>query len=217
MTGAADSWLAVKDMVITDIEDAYDPNAGGTAARTYLDHVRAENIRDDCIENEAPVHNVYLTNSFFDGCFTAFAERPPGSQSAQDGTTKADFVVENSLIHVTPQPLGPNYCGPAGVAEGRCVPHGDSWLGSYGIWKWSDHAAAHVVVRNTVFRLDMASYSSCRSQQWPHGTYDNVTLVWTGPGPYATAGDCTNTLPPGVTLTTDTSVWDRAVDAWQHQ
>ena len=104
MTKTAQSWVAATDMFVEDMEDAYDPNAADATARTYLDHVRAEHIRDDCIENEDPVHHMYVTNSFFDGCFTAFAERPPGSTSAQNGTTPADFVVENSLVHVTPNP-----------------------------------------------------------------------------------------------------------------
>ena len=60
----------------------------------------------------------------------------------------------------------------------------------------------------------MASYSSCAPQVWPDGTYQNVTLVWTGSKPYATAGGCKNVLPPGVTLTTDVGVWDRAKAAW---
>ena len=80
------------------------------------------------------------------------------------------------------------------------------WLGAFGIWKWSRAAAATVTVRNTVFRLDMPSYSTCAAQRWPSGTYRNVWLVWTGAGPYATAGGCVNTLPAGVTLTTDGAV-----------
>ena len=50
------------------------------------------------------------------------------------------------------------------------------WLGAYGIWKWSDEAASKVTVRDTIFRLDMPSYSSCSSQEWPAGTYENVTV-----------------------------------------
>jgi hypothetical protein len=49
---------------------------------------------------------------------------------------------------------------------------------------------------------------------WPAGTYENVKVVWTGKGSYATAGGCKNVLPPGVTLTTDKSVWDNAKSAW---
>ena len=36
-----------------------------------------------------------------------------------------------------------------------------------------------------------------RPQLWPAGTYENVKLVWTGSGSYATAGGCKNVLPLG--------------------
>ena len=185
-------------------------------------HVRAESIRDDCIENEGSSGtsqlpgSLVITRSLFDGCFTAFAERPSGASTAQNGTGASTFTLTDSLVYVQPQPLGPNYCSPTHVSQGRCRTTGtpDVWLGSYGIWKWSTAAAATVVVRDTVFRLDMPSYSSCSSQKWPAGTYQNVTLVWTGSQPYASAGGCANVLPPGVTLTTDVSVWDNAKAAW---
>ena len=108
------------------------------------------------------------------------------------------------------------YCNSTKVTSGRCKATSDPqvWLGAHGIWKWSQAAASKVTVRNTIFRLDMASYSSCLPQQWPAGTYENVTLVWAGTGPYATAGGCNNVLPSGVTLTTDVSVWNNAKAAW---
>ena len=102
------------------------------------------------------------------------------------------------------------------MSSGRCRPTStaDVWLGAHGIWKWSWAAAKDVTIRNTVFRLDQASYSSCSPQQWPAGSYQDVTLVWTGAGAYSTAGGCRNVLPAGVTLTTDRSVWDNARSAW---
>ena len=60
----------------------------------------------------------------------------------------------------------------------------------------------------------MPSYSSCSSQEWPDGIYENVTLVWTGTGSYRNAGDCHNKLPKGVTLTTDLGIWRAAKKAW---
>lgn len=215
--GAKSPWLYVEELFVHDIEDAFDPNAGSSAAATHLNRVHAEFIRDDCIENEQGVHSVYVDNSFFDGCFTAFAERPPGSTSGGAGETEASFVVENSLVYVEPQPLGEEYCDEDSVERGRCIDNGDSWLGAYGIWKWSDQAAATVVIRDSIFRLDVASYTSCLAQEWPPGVYENVTLVWAGEGDYRIAGDCTNTLPRGVRLTTDLSVWDAAVARWSAQ
>lgn len=209
-------FAVVRDTFVSDVEDAYDPNGGSASSATYLDHVHAEDIRDDCIENEKSVHNLYISNSLFDGCFVAFAEKPDSS-SADAGTADADFVVEDSLVYVQPQPLGPNYCSSSKVSQDRCkaTDKSDVWLGSYGMFKWGKSAAANVVIRDTIFRVDMPSYSSCTGNRFPtNGTYENVTLVYTGPGSWATAGDCSNAVPKGVTVTTDKSVWDNAKAAW---
>jgi len=216
MTDTADNTLLIQDGYPEDFEDAYDPNAVRSDSTTDLEHVRATYIRDDCIENEDVPHNLILRNSLFDGCFTGFAERPGGMSGTQNGTGPQSFTVEDSLVYIQPQPLGPMYCNSTKVTSGRCKATSDPqvWLGAHGIWKWSQAAASKVTVRNTIFRLDMASYSSCLPQQWPAGTYENVTLVWAGTGPYATAGGCNNVLPSGVTLTTDVSVWNNAKAAW---
>jgi hypothetical protein len=216
MTDTPDNYLVIRDAYADDVEDAYDPNSPRSDFTTYLIHVRTGLVRDDCIENEDVPHSMVVRDSYFGGCFTAFAERPHDSTTAQDGSGDLSFTVEDSLVHVRPQRLGPDYCGRDEVREKRCRPTRTPgvYLGSYGIWKWSDQAARDVTVRNTVFRLDMASYSSCQSQEWPAGTYENVTVVWTGPGRYRSAGDCHNRLPKGVHLTTDLSVWRAAKLAW---
>lgn len=216
LTRSKDNFLRIVDASVSDYEDAFDPNSADASATTYLDHVRATNIRDDCVENEDVPHNMVVVDSLFDGCFTAFAQRPSGSESASVGTGSQSFTLIDSLVHVNPQPLGPEYCDSDRVREGRCrlTSRDGVWLGAYGIWKWSDEAAARVTVRDTIFRLDMPSYSSCRPQEWPPGTYENVTLVWTGAGEYESAGGCTNRLPKGVTLTTDIKVWNSARAAW---
>ena len=216
MTDTPGNFLIIRDAHVEDFEDAYDPNSADASATTYLVHVRARYIRDDCVENEDVPHNLVIRDSFFDGCFTAFAERPSGSSSERNGSGPQFFTVESSLVHVRPQRLGSDYCGEEQESEGRCRPTGkpDVWLGAYGIWKWSDEAASKVTVRDTIFRLDMPSYSSCSSQEWPDGTYENVTLVWTGTKRYRTAGGCHNRLPKGVRLTTDLGVWRTAKKAW---
>ena len=222
LTKTSGNWLVMRDTHAEDFEDAYDPDGLSSANTLFLDHVQARWIRDDCIENEGagspqvPM-NVYVRNSLFDGCFTGFAQRPPGTGGAvQNGSGAQSLTVENSLMYIQPQPLGPNYCSSSKVTSGRCAPTSTKnvWHGAHGIWKWSAAAAKNVTIRNSVFRLDMASYSSCSPQQWPAGTYENVTLVWAGKGSYSTAGGCKNTLPAGVKLTTDTGVWDRAKTAW---
>jgi len=219
MTRTPGNFVRIRNAHVQDYEDAYDPNSPVPAYTTYLDHVSATFIRDDCIENEDVPHTMVVRNSLFNGCFTAFAERPSGSTSSRNGTGPQSFTVVKSLIYVRPQPLGPNYCSRESVQRGRCRPttRPEVWLGAYGIWKWSDQAARTVTVRDTIFRLDMPSYSSCQAMKWPTGTYVNVTLVWLGHGRYRTAGGCTNRLPRGVRLTTDVRVWRAAKAAWLHQ
>lgn len=215
MTDVPGNYLVVRDTFVSDYEDAYNPDAARHDATTYLEHVRARYIRDDCVENEMVPHNLVITDSLFDGCFTAFAERPGSGHHQQNGNGPQSFTLRHSLVWVQPQPLGPMYCSAAGARLGRCDKIGPHrWLGAYGIWKWSPQAAHKVTVTDTIFRLDMPSYSSCASQQWPRGTYRNDTVVWTGKGRYARAGDCHNVLPHGVHLTRDLSVWRRARRAW---
>lgn len=216
MTAASGNFLRIVNASVQDYEDAFDPNSAYRSSTTYLDHVRASNIRDDCIENEDVPHHMVVVNSLLDGCFTAFAQRPSGSESTSVGKGPQTFTVLDSLVYINPQPLGRNYCSADRARQGRCRPTAREgvWLGAYGIWKWSDQAAGKVTVRDTIFRLDLPSYSSCRPQKWPPGTYENVTLVWTGRGEYRTAGGCTNRLPAGVRLTRDIRVWNSARAAW---
>jgi hypothetical protein len=222
LTNTPSNYLVLRNTFVSDFEDAFDPNGQSASHTLYLDHVRAEYIRDDCIEDEGggqpevPM-NVVVRDSLFDGCFTGFAQRPPYAGGAvQNGAGPQSLTVDSSLMYIQPQPLGPKYCSSSKEASGRCKRTSSSnvWLGAHGIWKWSSAAAKNVTIRNTVFRLDQPSYSSCASQRWPAGTYKNVTLVWTGSGAYSTAGGCKNVLPVGVTLTTDKSVWDKAKAAW---
>ena len=87
------------------------------------------------------------------------------------------------------------------------------WLGAYGIWKWSDEAASKVTVRDTIFRLDMPSYSSCSSQEWPEGP--TRTSRWCGPATQVPdRGRLPQQAPEGRRLTTDLGVWRTAKGAW---
>jgi len=215
MTDTSDNYLRIKGAYVSDFEDAFNPDAARRDATTYLEHVHTRYIRDDCVENEEVPHNLVITDSLLDGCFTAFAERPSGEHHARNGQGSQRFVVRDSLVYVQPQRLGPNYCDADGVRLGRCRRIAkNTWLGAYGIWKWSPDAARSVTVTHTIFRLDVPSYSSCAAQQWPAGTYRHVTLVWTGKGRYRTAGGCHNVVPRGVKVTRDVRVWKRAKRAW---
>jgi hypothetical protein len=192
-------WSLIKDAYVERVSDAYDPNAA-PGDKTYIDHVHAKHIRDDCIENDDLPHSVYVNDSLFDGCFNFISEREADSSYADQGNTAGETVIENSLVYVEPMPLGSKYCD----GNSRCVNEG----GARGLFKWSATATTNLVVRNTIFRIDQQSYSSSNADRFPTGRYENVTLVWLGPGDYP------EPLPRGVTLTRDKSVWDNAKAAW---
>lgn len=219
---SSSGFAVIRDLYVSDVEDGIDTNGASGASRTYVDHVHLENIRDDCVENEDTVHDMYISDSLFDGCFAAFAEKP-GSSSSDSGTASGvDLFVEDSLIYVNPQPLGDenDYCNSSKVSQGRCIvdPDGTDWLGNYGFFKISSGAAANMVIKDTIFRIDLPSYSSCAGNRFPtNATFENVTLVWTGPGSWGSAGGCTNDVPSGMTVTTDVSVWNNAKAAWLNE
>jgi hypothetical protein len=228
----AGTWGVIRNGYTENYEDAYDlqssyTTGGANATSAYLDHTEAKNIRDDCLESEGsgsgpdqPVDNVYIKNSLWDGCFTGIGWRPPDAISQTNGVrTDRHLTIEDSLIHISNQPLGANYCSAALVTSGRCIANGSDYLGNYGLWKWSDQAPAegNVTLTNVTIKLDGQSYSSCKPFDWPGGTYTNVTLVWDSPTSYTSL--CSGTaydLPAGVTFTTDTSVWTNAVTAWRN-
>lgn len=224
LTNTTGNTVTVRNTRVSDVEDAYDPQqpAAAHTGTVVLDHVRSEYVRDDAIEDEGygldrgdrPV-NMTVKSSMLEA-FTLFAFRPPGSVTARNGNGDQALRVSQSLLWSRPMPLGLNYTNDFRESQGRVLPTSDPkvWLGSHGIWKWSNQAPRKVVITDSIFRLDVPSYTSQHSSEWPDGTYRNVTIVWTGKGNYFTAGGYHNTLPPGVRVTTDLSVWTRARNAW---
>ncbi|HEX5510827.1 MAG TPA: hypothetical protein VFX41_03875 [Actinomycetales bacterium] len=187
---------------VENVSDGYDPNAQ-VGSIDYLDHVHAKYVRDDCIENEEVPHSMTITDSLFDGCFTFIGMRPTGMTDNIVGTTPGTLEIRNSLIYVQPQPLSTNDCS---KYPDRCV----NGLGNHTFFKWSSAAVKNVVVRNSVLRMDQPSRDGDSGMKFPAGTYQNVTLVWTWPKPYTDYAP----LPPGVTVTNDVEVWNRARDQW---
>ena len=116
LTNTPGNYVLFRNTVAQDFEDAYDPNGWSPAAAMYLDHVQARYIRDDCIENEGdgppqvPM-TVVVRRSLFDGCFSGFAERPPGAGAdAKNGSGASSLSVDDSLKYIQPQPHGTLYC-----------------------------------------------------------------------------------------------------------
>jgi hypothetical protein len=109
------------------------------------------------------------------------------------------ITISDSLFYVEPQP--------GNASGGTCKQWVVNGTANAGMWKMDSFkgSASLVQVSNTVVRIDLLNHEC--GDQWPAGTYTNVTLVWTGPGSYPA-------VPPGVTVSTDVSVWDNAKQAW---
>lgn len=157
-------------------------------------HIRAAyltDIHDDCVENDF-MHSGILEQSLMDGCYVALSARHFEGNDA-DGSDNT-WIIERNLIRMQAQPIP--YSGPA-------PGHGP-------IFKWSEGGPG-VVFNHNIIRVD---------QPPNHGTLgvpEEMSLeecrgnivVWGGEGPYP------DELPDCFSVTTDVSVWDEAVTAWE--
>jgi hypothetical protein len=163
---------------------------GGIAIRnTYMTYVR-----DDCLENDGVVALV-VQDSLLDGCYMGLSERPSGDPPPAPANERT--VLSRVLLRIQPMPYD--------KAEATC---GRDGLGTGGFFKWSA-LANKLVVKDTILLAERVA-ARCRTpMNFPPGIYQNVTLIWLGPGDYP------GKLPPqGVTVTRDRTVWDRARADW---
>jgi hypothetical protein len=140
--------------------------------------------RDDCIEDD------HLTSGsvydvLFDGCFVGFsADDVHAVAPDQSGET---IVFDHALIFLQEMP--------STQSDG---------LNSGALLKW-DPFAPRPVIRNSVFLIDKPSGAG----EWPvNTTLSNVTIVLNGPGTLSL------NMLPGMTVTSDISVWNNAKADW---
>jgi hypothetical protein len=163
---------------------------GGIAIRNaYMTY-----IRDDCIENDGVV-GLVVQDSLLDGCYMGLSERPSGQPKPSPADERT--LLSRVLMRIQPMPYD--------KTEATC---GRDGMGNGGFFKWSKWAN-RLVVRNTILLAERVA-ARCRTpMHFPEGTYENVTLVWLGPGDYP------GRLPDsGVTVTRDRSVWAEARADW---
>jgi hypothetical protein len=169
-----------------NVEDGFDPRGGeGFELRNAF----MTYVRDDCIENDERRAGK-VVDSLFDGCYTFFSEQEAGDVAGES------LVFEDVLVRLEPMP------GPYGSEDNDVLGHG-SFFKSF-----EDGGRHKAIIRDSVFLLDDDCYNGCND--WPPGTSaTDVTIVWTG------AGEFPMSVLPGMTLTTDRSVWDTAVARWK--
>jgi hypothetical protein len=186
----------VEDIRIDNVEDGIgtiggDPE-GITIRRAYLTY-----IRDDCIENDAVV-GLTVQDSLLDGCFFGLSQRPGARSQPQHAPPGERTLLDRVLLRIQPMPFEPS--------QARCAADG---LGTGGFFKWSPYAN-RLVVKDSVLLAERVAARCAGPMHFPaNASYQNVTLVWLGPGRYP------GWLPPnGVTVTRDRRVWDQARADW---
>lgn len=169
-----------------NVQDGFDPRSGD---KFELRNAWMTYVRDDCIENDE-LGELTVRDSLFDGCYTFLSEQESGSVVGET------LLLENILVRLQPLPA------PRGTEDPKILGHGK-------FFKKFDQAGRHQpIIRDSIFFMEMDCYSGC--DDWPPGTKaTNVTVVWTGPG------DFPMSILPGMTLTRDRSVWDKAVQRWK--
>ncbi|WP_411151297.1 hypothetical protein [Streptomyces sp. A30] len=218
---APSDWVYQHGGYIENVSDALDPNSTSAESTSYFERMHLVDIRDDCIENEGPgftPHNIVVRNSLFDGCHAGFSARQSDESQVVTPTGPSALTVEDSLVYIKPNELGPQYCaegpGPCATIAAPPAP-AVNYMGNHSLFKFGPDGPGSVTLRNVVVRIDMPTNWSLANNHWPEsGTYENVTLVWTGQArygdfPWGPAGK-----PDGVTVTTDVGVWDEAKAAW---
>lgn len=169
-----------------NVEDGFDPRGG---ERFELRNAWMRYIRDDCIENDE-LREGRVVDSLFDGCYTFFSEQETGSAEGES------LIFENVLVRLQAQP------GPRGTEDPTVLGHGS-------LFKKFKYGGRHEpVIKDSIFWLEEDCNGGC--EEWPAGTQaTNVTLLWTGQGTFPMK------VLPGMTLTTDRSVWESAVARWK--
>ena len=157
-----------------------------------LRHVYMRYIRDDAIEDDGCLSGEVI-DSFFDGIWTFVSSRP--SKAARtDVNGQSTITVRDSLIrHICmPDPRDKNNgCG--------------SKTGTGELFKSGSNCKLKVNMKDTVILKEGAR----KGDDFLPGTYSNVTLIWAGGGSWPGGK-----LPPGVKLTTDKTVWNKARADW---
>ncbi len=170
------------------------PLDGGNA---YFRNLYLSSIHDDCIDINDLVSGA-ISDSLLDGCYTGISERPDrGSQLLKYHAPAGQFSLDHVLLRMMafPGPHPTPLC-PTGTPSGYNAP-----------FKWSANAN-RLVMQNSMLLLERPP---CSDRYFPfpsHTSLRNVTIVWAGHGRWRWD------RPPGVRITTDRTVWQRARLAW---
>ena len=198
MEGAG--WYEIDGTRVDNVEDGFDPR-GQVGATFHIHDVYATRIHDDAVEND-DVHSGEIYNSFFQ-THTFYSARGLSNPNAM-------VRIDNSVVELILQPFQGSTGGPTDQNTQGGYPYPDGLAnGSMFKMDWDQPPnSGKVFITNTVFLIPRHASSSNLTMKFAPGTYENVTVVWLGTGAYPWPA------PPGVTITTDRTVFDQAKAAF---
>jgi hypothetical protein len=185
-------WIASYGFYAENVEDGFAPRVPETGGddRFLLQGCYMRYVRDDAVEND-DVMSGTISDCLFDGVSRFLSERP--SEGTDVANPASVVTIDHVLVHMQPMPNDRS-------ADG---------MGAGSIFKWST-ASGSVVMSHSVIYVEEPSQTNVGADAFPPGTYRDVTLVLG----HRYEGAYRVPLPPGVTVTRDVSVWDRARAAW---
>jgi hypothetical protein len=197
-----DSDLIIEGVRIVNVEDGLmlprEPEHNNMGITWTLRHAWMEYIRDDAIENDSCLDG-NVQDVLIDGTHMGFAARP-GKGADAASMRKANWLIEDTLMHLN---CKPDTRVDSSTVTGTCA----TGTSVAQIFKQSA-CSGSFTMRNTIIRVDAVARHGPAPMAWAPGYYQNVTLVWLGPGDYPMP------LPPGVRQTKDISVWNDARALW---
>lgn len=185
-------WTLVDGPRVVNMMNGFRPVSDGLVIRNAF----LSGIRDDCVEND-DLRAVRVEDSLFDGCYTAFSQRPERGSELWDLPRDTSVLeVDGVLVHMRPMP------------GGHLIEDPDVETYSH-VFKWSP-VAGPLRITDSIIRLDPQDRPVPERLDWPEDVEaEDVTIVWLGEGPFP--GRIPDT---GVRVTTDVTVWDRARTEW---
>ncbi len=190
--------VRVSDVYWENVEDGFGPDVG--PSEWTLERAWMKDIRDDAVENDQLIDGT-ISDCLIDGCFVFLSQR--ASASVQ---TKTKTIIHDCIVRVSSQA----HDGDEGREwRDRNIKVGEDGIGRAPgmIFKWDDGAGT-VEVKNCVFMMDAISVNGVNDMLFPPGVYENVSLIWLGPGGYP------GKIPKGVSVTTDPDLWERSKQDW---
>jgi len=196
--------IVVDAIRVDNKEDGFAPRTANDKASDdahfTLRNAYFTRIHDDAVENDS-TKNLIVENSFFQA-HTFYSSRGTPNPNAQ-------IQIRNVVAELILQPHEGRISGSTldlRVNEAGGYPYPDG-LGSGALFKLDGGGKdGHILVEDSVFLVPRHSASSndANALDQPGLTFHNVTVVWLGEGAYP------GTIPAGVTITRDRSVFDGA-------